>query len=281
MKYNLLLILLGFSLCANSQNNELIGSWFWSGSEDYDVLVKYNEKECQITGLGKGTKSKLSESYFLYEVKNDTILYKNYSENNDTLLFSYILSEVNDTYLKTIDPNDGACFNYNKISSEPPKIEPHKLNEFYQHNNAIVCVADTEIDNYRNALSIGDINIDDSFEETLRKLGKPYKVMEGNKGLKNYIFLIDRLENSVNYMVVSAKSDTIQAIQFTGSTRNEKFKFSSIRLGDYSNYVYQKFGNRFKEKRVEQIKGISWDYYPFTFSFEFVEDRVYSIRVYR
>lgn len=99
--------------------------------------------------------------------------------------------------------------------------------------------------------------------------------------VKNHIFLLDTINNSINYIVLSERNDSLWVIQVTGYITNKNYSFSSVRLGDYSNFVEQKLGQGSRQEEVRDINGYTWDYTPFPFSIEFVNDRVYSIRIRR
>jgi hypothetical protein len=258
----------------------LDGCWLWTGSDDFDFEIIYESNKCKMTAYDKGGSSKLSEDFFYYEISNDTINYLNYSEKYDTIIFSYIIVDVSENVLHLKDIPDNKSYEYKRICDSPPTVNKLRYNEFLMLGNAIAFISDTISDYVKDGLKIGQLNINESFNSASNKLGNNiYKSLNGINGTKNHVFLLDTIGENINYMVLSERNDTILGIQLTGLYTERDYSFSSIRLGDYYNYVEQKLGMGSRQDEVKEINGYRWSYEPFPFSIEFVNDRVYSIRI--
>jgi len=159
-------------------------------------------------------------------------------------------------------------------------INKLRKNEFLLLGNAIAFISDTISDYVEDGLQIGQLNLKESFNSASIKLGnKIYKSLDGINGTKNHIFLLDTIGENINYLVISERNDSLLGIQLTGFFTELDYSFSSIKLGDYYNYVEQKLGMGSRQDEVKEINGYRWSYEPFPFSIEFVNDRVYSIRI--
>jgi hypothetical protein len=280
MKKLFWIIILG--LCNNLYSQDkLIGTWFWSENEKYDIEVKYDNQYCEILALGKGNDSKLSDRFFKYKRINDTIYYYNTSYPKDSILFIYIIKSISDKKLKLFDPQNEINLAYSRLSDQKPEIVPLKTFEFHYLGNALAYVSKSLNGDPQESYSMGWIKLGSNVKDIENKLGKPFQLLNGNNGIINRVYLLDTVSNNINYIVISVKNDTINAIQLTGYKTNLDFSFSSISLGDYSNFVVQKLGPRYSKEKIEEINGEIWKYDPFPFSIEFVEDRVYSIKLKR
>ncbi len=280
MKQTILILLILSSLNSFSQNKNLTGCWLLTGSEDFDFEIIYENNKCQMTAYEKGGSARLSEDYFYYKISNDTINYLNYSENFDTIIFSYVIEDVSNDLLQIRDIPDNKIYKYERICNSPPVINKLKNNEFLLLGNAIAFISNTTPDYLKSGLKIGQINLNENFDSASKKLGNEiYKSLDGNNGIKNHIFLLDTIGENINYMVLSERNDTLFGVQLTGFSTERDYSFSSIKLGDYYNYVEQKLGIGSSQDEVKEINGYRWSYEPYPFSIEFVNDRVYSIRI--
>lgn len=280
MKYRILILLIFNTLNTFSQNYNLEGCWFWDNSDDFDFEIRYENSKCQMIAYGKDNKSILSNDYFYYNISNDTINYINYSEKFDTLMFIYIIENISDSILQLRDI-ENAIYNYKRICESSPEIKKFKNNEFLYQGNTLVYISESEPDYTISGLKIGWINLNDNFKTITETFGEPYETLKGEDEINNHIFLLDTINENLNYIVVSERNDTLWGIQLTGYLTNQNYNFSSIRLGDYSYFVEKKLGIGSEQVEVEDINGYKWIYDPFPFSIEFIENRVYSIRIYK
>lgn len=280
MKKVFWIIILG--LCNNLYSqNKLIGTWIWNENENYDVEIRFDDKYFEFLAYGKGNDSKLHDYFFKYSIDNDTISFYSATSQNDSVIFIYVIKSITDNEFNFLDPGDESNYLYKRLSTEKPQIFPIRLNEFHYLGNALAYVSDSSHNNNDENYSIGWIKLKTKISKIDKELGNPVQILDGINGIKNRIYLLDTIDNNINYIVISEKSDTINAIQLTGYKSNLDFSFSSVRLGDYSSYVDQKLGPMSTKEKVEDINGEIWRYDPFPFSIEFVNDRVYSIRLTR
>jgi len=88
-------------------------------------------------------------------------------------------------------------------------------------------------------------------------------------------------EPSLAYTVISYVKSVTETIQLTGHSTVEPIDFSSIVLGDDEMKVRERFGAPYFTEEVEEIEGYKWGYAPFPISIEFIDKKVYSIRISR
>jgi hypothetical protein len=99
------------------------------------------------------------------------------------------------------------------------------------------------------------------------------------QGVTASAFSIIESQDRHAYWVIGHKDSRVVSIQLTGNHGHPDFSFSSIMLNDPKEKVSEILGPRHTVRRVPEVNGDVWDYYPFQISVEIVEGRVYSIRV--
>jgi len=84
-----------------------------------------------------------------------------------------------------------------------------------------------------------------------------------------------------SYLVAIDNAGKINKLQLTGkpSKMTDNLAFSSIKLGSSKQWVIDILGLPSSVTDVPQIKGTLWNYWPFPFSIEFVDEIVYSIEI--
>ncbi len=169
--------------------------------------------------------------------------------------------------------------NANKLSKEQTeamKVEAAKtpVNTFRFLGNALVCKSDSAEDNYA-CFRIGNLKIGEKYKPRT----KAWKEIPQGQGVIASVHPIIANEEFSAYWVIGHKEGKITSIQLTGNYPHEKLAFSTIKLSDPEEKVRKILGPRFRERKVKSINGIMWDYYPFPITIEFIENRVYSIRV--
>ena len=281
MKKLILIILFIIPTILFSQKKDLIiGKWKWSNSNyvgEFSFDGNFYEMKLNI----KGTDSRVSELVKYYKIKENKIYFSKYSldsKNGKKNLKEYTIREIDEFQMTLIDPN-GEVDKYTRVSSEKPEIKLFKINEFDASSGAISCATNEIKENYLSCLCIGKINFD-TLESEIEKLhGKPHKVLANKDNSSTKIYLLKTSTEHYPYFAITFDNSSIESIQLTGGKPNENLSFSSIRLGDQSSFVLQKLGTPSQKYDVEEIQGELWDYAPFPFTIEFINNEVYSIRL--
>jgi len=131
---------------------------------------------------------------------------------------------------------------------------------------------------YLRCLRIGSINIKMKQNEVEKMLKDPVKIIENDDG-QTFIYLLPTSEEYYPYLAITYKKKKVLSIQLTGFSTTSDFSFSSITLGTHYKKVLEILGKPHKITKVPDINGLLWDYTPFPFSIEFVNKKVYSIKV--
>jgi len=169
-----------------------------------------------------------------------------------------------------------ACVDNNKKVVHFGKLqEGLPINSFQYTGDWIACHSDTQDD--LACFHIGKLKIGDPYQPSR----EPSQNIDQPKGVVASVFPIIKKENQEAYWVIGHKEGKIVSIQLTGNYGKPELSFSSIILGDGKDKVERILGPRhtIKEFQDNGINGVLWDYAPFQFSFEFVNGKVYSMRV--
>lgn len=156
------------------------------------------------------------------------------------------------------------------------------INQFRYLNGSIACVTTSIPDpeeGYLDCLHIGDVRMKMKAKGIEKIFGEPYQVID-NENTQSRIYLLPTDGDKYPYLVVTYKKNKVDAIQLTGVSTTIDIDFSSIRLGDNEAVVKEILGPPSDISEVEQINGIKWSYNPFPISIEFIDTKVYSIRIY-
>lgn len=157
-------------------------------------------------------------------------------------------------------------------------------NEFRRAGATLACITPAEPKDsggMRDCLRIGPLQVGMSLFDVSRELGKPYRVVEQDGAtLRVYVISVEAPPNSpLPYWVVGFRDGRVDSIQMTGERGDERFAFSSIRLGDPKSRVVEILGAPFATRNVEDVGAEFWGYAPFPISLEIKGGRVYSIRI--
>jgi hypothetical protein len=132
--------------------------------------------------------------------------------------------------------------------------------------------------NFR-ALAIGD---------DVSKLRESHKEVREHSRTGNSAALLVPLEwaeqqdgrrTATSYLVVTTEGTKIVALQLTGKSGGDPYMFSSVRLGAPRQQLVNTLGLPSAVRDAPEIKGKTWDYHPFPFSIQLVNQSVYSIRI--
>lgn len=156
-------------------------------------------------------------------------------------------------------------------------------NEFRDAGGTLVCTTRTAEPEMRDCLRIGPVRIGQSLRDIAMMFGDPYRVVDqGDTTLRVYTIDIGVPQGQpVPYWVLGFDKDRrVVSIQMTGERGDNRFAFSSIRLGDPAGRVIKILGKPYVTREVQDIEGAEfWGYTPFPISIEIKNNRVYSIRV--
>ena len=158
-------------------------------------------------------------------------------------------------------------------------MEQTPANTFRYIGNDLVCKQDTPAQNYLACLSIGPLRVGDSYRPMRDLNPKPWKEVALENGVSAAAFLIIATAELNAYWVIGHRDDKIVSVQLTGNYSHPDLAFATIRLNDSEEKVLAMLGPRAQIWVVREIGGLLWDYYPFPISIEFLQGRVYSMRV--
>lgn len=281
-KLLILIFVFATSYCF-SQNEKLIGTWETSKG-NLKIIKKFNQENCLTEFYMKEFNAKTQELETKYTIENGKLIHtwktikgKGKFENKTE---SFKIEFLSDSLVK-LTAKGNEIFEYRKTSTEIPYTSIRKNNTFLSDNFGIGCISDTlnNSEGYMNCLCFEEINFNTTIEEFINKFGEPARVMDNSDGSKYYIFILSKPKETFSYIAVQKLNNETIALQLTGKDNKIPFSFSTIKLGDYNTFVQQRLGSNFKESKVGEINGFMWDYNPFPFSIEFVDQRVYSIRL--
>lgn len=158
------------------------------------------------------------------------------------------------------------------------QLDATPMNNFRFIGNTLICKMDRP-DDFLACNRIGDFKVGDGWHTVSSRLGKPWRVVGRPNGVIAMAYLISSTEETKAYWVIENKQNTIASIQITGNYSNPSYSFSTIQLGDSEDRVTQVLGPNHSTEDVQEIRGVLWNYAPFPITVEFVNGKVYSIRV--
>lgn len=167
------------------------------------------------------------------------------------------------------------------LSDSQRQLMETPMNAYRFLGSSLACKSDRPEFNPNQCNRIGGIAVGDDWAKAAAKLGPPSKVIPGQNGVTFHVYFLQGPDGGQAYWALekSEARSKVVAVQITGYFRVPGASFSAIELTDSEDKVRQLLGPRFAVHPMPQIKGVLWDYAPFKFSFQFVNGRVYSIRV--
>lgn len=164
------------------------------------------------------------------------------------------------------------------------KLDPSPNHEYRCGRGWPVCI---QTDNLRmgDCMRLGDIWINEPIEQSVKKVqkygGKFEKKNKDSKGRVYYIFGLpfDEKQKEVPYIILYNEDGRTSIIQLTGQATTANLNFSSICLGDTEETVADVMCAPRGVSEVEDIGGYMWNYHPFPVTVEFIQGKVYSIRI--
>ena len=158
------------------------------------------------------------------------------------------------------------------------------VHSFRAPNNTLTCKLPAPNLDF-GCLRIGELQIGSAWGEVTTRFGEPWKREALPDGGVREVHVVDRDERqrTFSYWVLESRGGVLVSAQLTSNHPPQDAAtapaFSGIRLGDPEARVRELLGSRFQVTPVPPIGGVLWDYAPFRFSIEFVNGRVYSLRV--
>jgi hypothetical protein len=153
------------------------------------------------------------------------------------------------------------------------------INEFRYLGNTLVCISDTLEPGYLSCLHIGDIEIGSSRNEIESKYNKIFKIIPESEKIESRVYVLNSDTETLPYVVVKYKDQKAISIQLTGLKTSDDISFSNIVLSDSENKVIEVLGKPREKVTEVDIDGVRWSYDPFPISIEFVNRKVYSIKI--
>lgn len=155
------------------------------------------------------------------------------------------------------------------------------MNEFRFIGNTLICKSDKPDINLNTCNRIGEITVGDSWNVIVEKLGKPSRMIPLGAGTLAFVYFREAPDGSQSYWVVEKPEihNKVKAIQLTGYYKIPEVSFASIQLTDSEEKVRRILGPRYVVRKGPEIKGEMWDYAPFKITIEFLDGKVYSMRV--
>jgi hypothetical protein len=176
----------------------------------------------------------------------------------------------------------GAQAQQSGLSESQRQLMETPMNAYRFIGNSLVCKSDQSEFNSNACNRIGTIAVGDDWAKTAARMGPPSRVISGQNGVTTHVYFLHGPDGArVAYWVLdkSEARSRVVAIQLTGAIKVPGASFSAIELTDPEDKVRKLLGPRFALQPMPQIQGVMWDYAPFKFSIQFVNGRVYSIRV--
>lgn len=152
------------------------------------------------------------------------------------------------------------------------------MNTFRFIGNALACKMDKP-DDFFACNRIGDFKVGDAWSTVSGRLGTPWRVVPRPNGAIAMIYVISATPAAKAYWVIENRQNKIASVQLTGNYPVQPHNFSTIQLGDFEQKVLNVLGPRYSKTEVSEIRGVMWNYAPFPITIEFVDGRVYSMRV--
>lgn len=171
-------------------------------------------------------------------------------------------------------------------STSPAQIKEFKLNEFRYSGGAIVCLTDDpKAESGSPCLRIGDLkpgmtlkNMEDHIKADRGIYNRTLSQKDGSE-IRVYTLPTPKSEKSYSYLAIYFKDGLSTIVQLTGTKTDVPLDFSSIQLGDSQDRVRDLLGPPSSSELETDMPVSLWSYYPFPFSLEMLDGKVYSIRV--
>jgi hypothetical protein len=155
-------------------------------------------------------------------------------------------------------------------------------NEYRYQNGALTCFTDSvSKDLQYPCLRIGSINIGDSYKSIVGKYGNPNQSFSQSDGKEIKLYHMRSKEVKLTHLALTVKEDLVIAISIAGAAPRESLPFSSINIGDNSNLIVEILGKPSSTKYVKETGATLWSYAPFPFSFDIVDNKVLSIKIWQ
>jgi len=174
------------------------------------------------------------------------------------------------------------AFGQDTLEFTPRGFDSTIKNEFRYLGGSIATISDKSSDveqGYLNCLYIGKIKMRMTLNQVDSVLGKCDKILNQNDS-QIQVYFLPASEKYYPYYAISFKNNIVNSIQLTGLSTSDNISFSPIKLGDHYKTVLEILGKPGNIKNIEDIKGVEWTYFPFPISIEFVNRKVYSIKIY-
>lgn len=262
------------------KSQQLDGEWKWENA-NLSAEIYFNSGSYFNKSFFKNTDIKISESFYYYLLKQDTIHFSKHSFDTDPqVIESYAIQSFSDSLLVLYDIVNKEIDEYRKINNLIYELDQYPLDQFYFGGGSLVCVSTEPKDNYDNCLNFNSISILSTIDDFEELFGKPRDATQHN-GVKYYIYLIPSDLESSPYLAVNFDDQlNVNILQLTGLKSDDRFTFAGIRLGDFYTLVESKLGKPSNIKKISEDTEL-WSYSPFTFSIEIRNKLVYSIKLSR
>jgi hypothetical protein len=156
----------------------------------------------------------------------------------------------------------------------------HYVNQYVYDGNYIICIKDSaRRDDLNGCNHFNEIGFDITLPLLNKLFGEEKQNIKNNDGSETRIFIIDSAVTPPPYLAVAFRNGKPVMMQLTGTSCARNISFSGITLGSKSSQVLKTLGPPSQKKKVEEINGELWDYNPFRFSFEIVNNCVFSIQL--
>jgi hypothetical protein len=152
------------------------------------------------------------------------------------------------------------------------------MNSFRHVGNHLVCKQDTPAPDYRACLRIGSVRVGDSFRIFRERHPMIWKELALEDGVSASIHPAAAADGKT-YWVIGRRDDRIVSVQLTGHHASPELAFATLQLGDSEERALALLGPRASIRAVPEIGALLWDYAPFPISVEFIDGKVYSIKI--
>src|SRR2546425_738349 len=171
-------------------------------------------------------------------------------------------------------------------------LPPVGAYSFFRQGATVRCVAPRGDDDETVApcLRVGEVDVGERRDEVEGALGAPQRSFSQRNGTVAYMYLVffDGSQRGAYYVIEyeSAEgSEVVRSLQLTRDRPPLPLDFSCVLLGDPAERFTRQVGPPVSIAPFEDasigVKGQQWTYGPLPFSAEIVDNRVYSIRVWR
>jgi len=171
-------------------------------------------------------------------------------------------------------------------------LPPVGAYSFFRQGATVRCVAPRGDDDETVApcLRVGEVYVGERRDEVEGTLGAPQRSLPQRNGTVAYMYLVffDGSQRGAYYVIEyeSAEgSEIVRSLQLTRDRPPLPLDFSCVLLGDPAERLTRQVGPPARIAPFDDasiaVKGQQWTYGPLPFSAEIVDNRVYSIRVWR